>query len=581
MPTFNDFYLDREIQASDIVVGLNDSGVMNARFEVGDISGFSRSELLDAVLPGFVPFIGPQGNILLSSNIGLTFTESDTTADSVQSVQTITLNVNNREGFINGSLIYITNDDNQVAHRAQMTSLVGNIATFEPALSNSDLVSLNDPLNGPVKVNGYYTSSLTFDGKDITPSTITVGNTTTSASGTDANVINSGTSLDVVLEFTIPRGNTGATGSTGSQGIQGDRGPQGVSGGQGLEGPQGPEGPQGEVGPQGIQGIQGIEGPEGPVGDTGPQGDQGPQGNAGVQGDQGIQGETGPKGETGRGGLFDIEIYISSATDPGQPTGGTFTVDTGVIVPPTGWTTVLPAVVAGFNNYESRAGINPNTGINVITPLWSAGFVVGGIGPAGATGPQGDQGIQGLPGNDGADGAKGDKGDTGDTGAQGIQGDVGSQGTQGIQGEQGVQGNTGATGTNGLKGDQGDAGAMGIQGIQGEPGTDGTNGTNGTDGAPGADGLNGQGIIPGGTAGQVLTKIDETDYNTEWETPPTAAGAPGLYVFVKNTDGTAEIIEYGPNDDYNNNATDVADWLTLPSGVVFSTDVDVNLIQTI
>ena len=38
----------------------------------------------------------------------------------------------------------------------------------------------------------------------------------------------------------------------------------------------------------------------------------------------------------------------------------------------------------------------------------------------------------------------------------------------------------------------------------------------GADGAPGADG---QGVPAGCTAGQVLRKIDGTDYNTEWGTP--------------------------------------------------------------
>lgn len=38
----------------------------------------------------------------------------------------------------------------------------------------------------------------------------------------------------------------------------------------------------------------------------------------------------------------------------------------------------------------------------------------------------------------------------------------------------------------------------------------------GATGADGADGEDGQGVPTGGTAGQVLVKVDETDYNTEW-----------------------------------------------------------------
>lgn len=46
-----------------------------------------------------------------------------------------------------------------------------------------------------------------------------------------------------------------------------------------------------------------------------------------------------------------------------------------------------------------------------------------------------------------------------------------------------------------------------IHGTPGAPGAPGTNGTNGT---------NGVGVPVGGTAGQVLAKIDGTDYNTHW-----------------------------------------------------------------
>lgn len=82
--------------------------------------------------------------------------------------------------------------------------------------------------------------------------TITVGVTTTTDSGTNASVVNTGTPSNAVLEFNIPAGATG------------------------------PQGPQGIQGPQGAQGIQGAEGPTGPAGPTGPQGNQGPIGPAGI-----------------------------------------------------------------------------------------------------------------------------------------------------------------------------------------------------------------------------------------------------------------------------------------------------------
>ncbi len=43
-------------------------------------------------------------------------------------------------------------------------------------------------------------------------------------------------------------------------------------------------------------------------------------------------------------------------------------------------------------------------------------------------------------------------------------------------------------------------------------------------GTPGADGADGLGVPPGGTTGQVLAKIDNTDNNTEWISPETLSG---------------------------------------------------------
>lgn len=77
---------------------------------------------------------------------------------------------------------------------------------------------------------------------------VKVGSTTTSEPGTSANVTNSGTDTNVILNFTIPRGNTG---EQGKQGIQGPAGPAGADGNQGPKGDAGltgPQGPQGEPG---------------------------------------------------------------------------------------------------------------------------------------------------------------------------------------------------------------------------------------------------------------------------------------------------------------------------------------------
>lgn len=81
--------------------------------------------------------------------------------------------------------------------------------------------------------------------------TITVGTTTTIDSG-NANVTNSGSNTNVVLDFVLVRGAQGNPGTPGSTGPQGPQGEQGI---------QGIPGPQGDTGPQGVQGEQGPAGP--------------------------------------------------------------------------------------------------------------------------------------------------------------------------------------------------------------------------------------------------------------------------------------------------------------------------------
>ncbi|MEN9362167.1 MAG: hypothetical protein RL095_3702, partial [Verrucomicrobiota bacterium] len=116
---------------------------------------------------------------------------------------------------------------------------------------------------------------------------------------------------------------------------------------------------------------------------------------------------------------------------------------------------------------------------------------------------------------------------------QGPQGTAGTNGTNGADGKT-VLTTSGApsagTGTNGdfaydptakiMYGPKA-AGAWpaGVS-LQGPQGTAGTNGTNGA---------NGQGVPTGGTAGQFLTKIDGTDFNTQWGDLPNTTVTAGSY----------------------------------------------------
>lgn len=77
-------------------------------------------------------------------------------------------------------------------------------------------------------------------------------------------------------------------------------------------------------------------------------------------------------------------------------------------------------------------------------------------------------------------------------------------------------------GATGATGPQGPAGAVGADGAQGPQGPAGAAGADGADGATGATG---PGVAAGGTAGQILSKINSTDYNTEWVDPPSGGSS--------------------------------------------------------
>lgn len=104
--------------------------------------------------------------------------------------------------------------------------------------------------------------------------TIQVGNVTTGAAGTPANVSNVGTDESAVFNFTIPRGDKGADGAAGADGVTphiGDNGnwyigntdtgkpSRGETGLQGPVGPVGPRGPQGEKGADGKTPVKGTD----------------------------------------------------------------------------------------------------------------------------------------------------------------------------------------------------------------------------------------------------------------------------------------------------------------------------------
>ena len=62
------------------------------------------------------------------------------------------------------------------------------------------------------------------------PATISIGNIVTTEAGTKASVTNTGTNQNVVLSFSIPKGEKGDKGDIGPQGEKGETGPAGPSG---------------------------------------------------------------------------------------------------------------------------------------------------------------------------------------------------------------------------------------------------------------------------------------------------------------------------------------------------------------
>ena len=77
-------------------------------------------------------------------------------------------------------------------------------------------------------------------------------------------------------------------------------------------------------------------------------------------------------------------------------------------------------------------------------------------------------------------------------------------------------------------------------------GDTGAAGTNGSNGAAGADG---QGVPTGGTAGQTLSKVDGTDYNTSWTDPPVSTGTANKFARFDSAGDLSDISQWNIADD--------------------------------
>jgi hypothetical protein len=305
------------------------------------------------------------------------------------------------------------------------------------------------------------------------------------------------------------------------------------------------------VGPQGPVGPQGVEGPQGPTGEQGP------------------QGEVGPQGDIGFAGLkFDSRRVLSNQYVPGE---------------------IVEYLGSYFVCIATNDAIPPTGG--ALGVYWNPTSLVG---PQGIQGIQGEKGDKGDTGNTGATGATGATGDTGATGLGYLLPTSTSQTYVGLGGKAFDFSYTGAyTLGNRVKltpansptayvignitsltpnvtigvtvdtvngsGTFGTNWSIGLVGVNGEKGDKGDKGDTG---ATGSTGATGPGVVPGGTAGQFLTKIDGTDYNTTWaDTAPSAgytstvkhgvklgeAIAKGQAVYVSSSNGANMVVSKASN----------------------------------
>ena len=406
-------------------------------------------------------------------------------------------------------------------------------STFEQCLSYEEqIMYLNEYKQALLRAGDNVTLTDNNDG------TVTIACNVESVEGRGIRTIsgtvgNSGTTVTVVLtdgttqQFFVERGVPGPQGVQGVQGEQGPQGEQGLQGPQGEQGIQGIQGPAGQDGTNGVDGEDGTDGfspiaqvvqtsagavvtitdangtteaylyngqdgatgPQGPKGDTGATGPQGPKGDTGETGATGPQGPVGPQGPQGIPGTGEDGVGISDITFDHTDVDGN---------------NVYLVTLSNNQTYTFTANRGPKGDTGATGPQ----------GPTGATGPQGPAGNDGSDGTDGIDGFSPIA-----TVTQNIGGC-----TISITDINGTTTATLSDGATGATGPQGPQGEQGIQGIQGETGATGATGPQGPTGPTGPQGPAGPGVPTGGTAGQVLAKVDGTDYNTQWVTPSGGGG---------------------------------------------------------
>ena len=184
---------------------------------------------------------------------------------------------------------------------------------------------------------------------------------------------------------------------------------------------------------------------------------------------------------------------VTNIVTTGNVSGNTITAATKIVVSGAGGN-ITGANIVSANTFVGNGAVPVGGSTTQVLAKvdgtdYNVEWIVATGGSTGPTGPTGPNGSTGLTGSTGPTGL------TGSTGPAGI---TGSTGPAGITGSTGPTGLTGSTGPTGLTGDTGPIGSTGPTGLTGSTGPTGA------------------GVVVGGTTGQVLSKIDATDYNTQW-----------------------------------------------------------------
>ena len=282
-----------------------------------------------------------------------------------------------------------------------------------------------------------------------------IGTVTTGAAGTNAAVNINGDAQNIEFDFTIPRGNTGATGAAAGFGtatvsevaVDGDD-----NSGQPTISSTGPDTarifsfgiPTGATGARGEAGTNGMSiavfystaATGGTISQTYTNQDfirfvlftagetpTTPSSSdeftrfTGAQGNQGLMGDVGARGPQGR---FLVYIYDNIPSSDSAPTisgNSIYTYSTGAISSlPTGFSSTYTSPATGETTYFSFGTVDPSlaSDSNLTDPIvWTQPAPLEGIpvqGEQGPSGPMGDQGLQGERGLMGLPGAQGDQG---------------------------------------------------------------------------------------------------------------------------------------------------------------------------